>query len=212
MKFKELYLENKEHRYNTITRVKKENITLEMNPVKKIQDNWIILLGILVVIIGFLLINFNSKVFGISLVLIAFLVCVFIFGNKATIKCDKNTLDIKQGFQHNKIPYANLKSVFIGRATELFLVVPMYSYNIVIRYEDNFSLLRELEFSLMCADEEDVKNFISNFEVDKKINPRFITFEKRKFWGKLITSIIAAIIMIAIIMYIFRDVNWSNLI
>ena len=51
-----------------------------------------------------------------------------------------------------------------------------------------------------------------NFEIDKKINPRFITFEKRKFWGKLITSIIAAIIMIAIIMYIFRDVNWSNLI
>ena len=82
MKLKELYLENKEHRYNTITRVKKENITLEMNPVKKIQDNWIILLGILVVIIGFLLINFNSKVFGISLVLIAFLVCVFILGNK----------------------------------------------------------------------------------------------------------------------------------
>ena len=35
MKLKELYLENKEHRYNTITRVKKENITLEMNPVKK---------------------------------------------------------------------------------------------------------------------------------------------------------------------------------
>ena len=28
MKLKELYLENKEHRYNTITRVKKENITL----------------------------------------------------------------------------------------------------------------------------------------------------------------------------------------
>ena len=51
MKLKELYLENKEHRYNTITRVKKENITLEMDPVKKIQDNWIILLGILVVII-----------------------------------------------------------------------------------------------------------------------------------------------------------------
>ena len=44
MKLKELYLENKEHRYNTITRVKKENITLEMNPVKKIQDKWIILL------------------------------------------------------------------------------------------------------------------------------------------------------------------------
>ncbi|CDA30872.1 unknown [Clostridium sp. CAG:492] len=88
----------------------------------------------------------------------------------------------------------------------------MYSYNIVIRYEDNFSLLRELEFSLMCADEEDVKTFISNFEVDQTVSQRFVTFEKRKFWGKLAVSIIAAIIMIAIIMYIFRDVNWSNLI
>lgn len=212
MKLKDLYLENTNHRYNNVTRVKKENIILKMNPIKKIQENWIVLLGILVVIIGFLIVNFNARVFTISLILIAFLVCVFIFGNKATIKCDKNMLDIKQGFQHNRIPYSNLKSVFIGRAAELFLFIPMYSYNIVIRYEDNFSLLRELEFSLMCADEEDVKTFISNFEVDQTVSQRFVTFEKRKFWGKLAVSIIAAIIMIAIIMYIFRDVNWSNLI
>ena len=212
MKLKELYLENKEHRYNTITRVKKENITLEMNPVKKIQDNWIILLGILVVIIGFLLINFNSKVFGISLVLIAFLVCVFIFGNKATIKCDKNTLDIKQGFQHNKIPYANLKSVFIGRATELFLVVPMYSYNIVIRYEDNISFIHELQFSLFCANEDDVKKFIENFEFDDNINQRFIQFERKKILLKIISAILTIAIMIFIFFYFISDSNISNII
>ena len=69
MKLKDLYLENTNHRYNNVTRVKKENIILKMNPIKKIQENWIVLLGILVVIIGFLIMNFNARVFIISLIL-----------------------------------------------------------------------------------------------------------------------------------------------
>ena len=212
MKFKEIFLENKDRRYRNIAKVKKENMTLVIDPIRKIKENWIVLLGILVVIIGFLLINFNSKIFLVSLALIAFLVVVYIFGNKAILKCDKDSLYIKQGFQENKIPYSKIKTVFISRATELMLFIPTYSYNIIIRSEDNFSFIRELNFSLMCADEDEVKEFIENFEIENKINQRIVKFEKRKFWGKLITSIIAAIIMIAIIMYIFRDVNWSNLI
>ena len=83
MRFKEIFLENKDRRYCNITKVKKENMTLSINPIRKLKENWIVLLGILVVIIGFLLINFNSKIFLVSLVLIAFLVVVYIFGNKA---------------------------------------------------------------------------------------------------------------------------------
>ena len=212
MKFKEIFLENKDRRYRNIAKVKKENMTLVIDPIRKIKENWIVLLGILVVIIGFLLINFNSKIFLVSLALIAFLVVVYIFWNKAILKCDKDSLYIKQGFQENKIPYSKIKTVFISRATELMLFIPTYSYNIIIRYEDNFSFIRELNFSLMCADEDEVKEFIENFEIENKINQRIVKFEKRKFIGKLLTFIITIIAVVFIFMYVYRYINFDNLI
>lgn len=212
MKFKEIFLENKDRRYRNIAKVKKENMTLVIDPIRKIKENWIVLLGILVVIIGFLLINFNSKIFLVSLALIAFLVVVYIFGNKAILKCDKDLLYIKQGFQENKIPYSKIKTVFISRAAELMLFIPTYSYNIIIRYEDNFSFIRELNFSLMCADEDEVKEFIENFEIENKINQRIVKFEKRKFIGKLLTFIITIIAVVFIFMYVYRYINFDNLI
>ena len=212
MKFKEIFLENKDRRYCNITKVKKENMTLVIDPIRKIKENWIVLLGILVVIIGFLLINFNSKIFLVSLALIAFLVVVYIFGNKAILKCDKDLLYIKQGFQENKIPYSKIKTVFISRAAELMLFIPTYSYNIILRYEDNFSFIRELNFSLMCADEDEVKEFIENFEIENKINQRIVKFEKRKFIGKLLTFIITIIAVVFIFMYVYRYINFDNLI
>ena len=212
MRFKEIFLENKDRRYCNITKVKKENMTLVIDPIRKIKENWIVLLGILVVIIGFLLINFNSKIFLVSLALTAFLVVVYIFGNKAILKCDKDLLYIKQGFQENKIPYSKIKTVFISRAAELMLFIPTYSYNIIIRYEDNFSFIRELNFSLMCADEDEVKEFIENFEIENKINQRIVKFEKRKFIGKLLTFIITIIAVVFIFMYVYRYINFDNLI
>ena len=212
MRFKEIFLENKDRRYCNITKVKKENMTLVIDPIRKIKENWIVLLGILVVIIGFLLINFNSKIFLVSLALIAFLVVVYIFGNKAILKCDKDLLYIKQGFQENKIPYSKIKTVFISRAAELMLFIPTYRYNIIIRYEDNFSFIRELNFSLMCADEDEVKEFIENFEIENKINQRIVKFEKRKFIGKLLTFIITIIAVVFIFMYVYRYINFDNLI
>jgi len=212
MRFKEIFLENKDRRYCNITKVKKENMTLSINPIRKLKENWIVLLGILVVIIGFLLINFNLKIFLVSLVLIAFLVVVYIFGNKAILKCDKKSLYIKQGFQENKIPYSKIKTVFISRAAELMLFVPTYSYNIIIRYEDNFSFIRELNFSLMCADENEVKEFIENFEIDQKIDQRIVKFEKRKFIGRLLTFVITIIAVVFMFMYVYRYINFDNLI
>lgn len=212
MRFKEIFLENKDRRYCNITKVKKENMTLSINPIRKLKENWIVLLGILVVIIGFLLINFNSKIFLVSLVLIAFFVVVYIFGNKAILKCDKESLYIKQGFQENKIPYSKIKTVFISRTAELMLFVPTYSYNIIIRYEDNFSFIRELNFSLMCADENEVKEFIENFEVDQKIDQRIVKFEKRKFIGRLLTFVITIIAVVFMFMYVYRYINFDNLI
>lgn len=212
MSLKEIFLENANRRYNSVKKVKKENMTLKMDPIKKIKDNWIVLLGILVVIIGLLLIGFNMNMFLLCLGLIFVFVIVFIFGNKAILTCDKNTLNIKQGFQQSAIPYTNLKTVFIGRAATLFLIFPMYSYNIIIRYEDNFSFIRELQFSLLCADEEDVEKFISNFEIEKDANPRYIKYEKKRRILKIVSGVITFLLAVALFWYLFRDINWNNLI
>lgn len=212
MSLKEIFLENKDRRYYNVSRVKKENMTLVVDPVKKLKENWIVLLGIFVVIIGFLLINFNIKILEISMALIAFFVVVFIYGNKAILKCDKNSLNIQQGFQKNKIPYSKVKGVFIARAIDLMLFIPTYNYNIIIRYEDPFSFIRELNFSLMCADEDEVKKFIENFEINKTVDPKIVKFEKRKLIWKILTSIGTLILVIFVCMYFFRYINFDNLI
>lgn len=212
MDLKSLFVENNKNRYKNIKRVKKENISLIINPIGKIKENWIILLGIFVVIIGFLLINFNSKIFSIALALLITTLIVFVYGNKTNITCDKNTLNIKQGFQFNKIPYSNLKNIFIGRSTKLLLFLPIYNYNIVIRYEDNISFIHELQFSLFCANEDDVKKFIENFEFDDNINQRFIQFERKKILLKIISAILTIAIMIFIFFYFISDSNISNII
>lgn len=212
MSLKEIFLENKDRRYYNVSRVKKENMTLVVDPVKKLKENWIVLLGIFVVIIGFLLINFNMKILGISMALIAFFVVVFIYGNKAILKCDKNSLNIQQGFQKNKIPYSKVKGVFIARAIDLMLFIPTYNYNIIIRYEDPFSFIRELNFSLMCADEDEVKKFIENFEINKTVDQKIVKFEKRKLIWKILTSIGTLILVIFVCMYFFRYINFDNLI
>lgn len=212
MSLKEIFLENKDRRYYNVSRVKKENMTLVVDPVKKLKENWIVLLGIFVVIIGFLLINFNMKILEISMALIAFFVVVFIYGNKAILKCDKNSLNIQQGFQKNKIPYSKVKGVFIARAIDLMLFIPTYNYNIIIRYEDPFSFIRELNFSLLCADEDEVKKFIENFEINKIVDQKIVKFEKRKLIWKILISIGNLILVIFVCMYFFRYINFDNLI
>ena len=39
MRFKEIFLENKDRRYCNITKVKKENMTLVIDPIRKIKEN-----------------------------------------------------------------------------------------------------------------------------------------------------------------------------
>ena len=66
MDLKELYLKQKNQRYNSVTNVLKSDVKLEMNPVNTLKKNWIVLLVILVLVIGFLLLNFNLKYFNLN--------------------------------------------------------------------------------------------------------------------------------------------------
>lgn len=206
MKLKEIYLENQARRYSSVDKIKKENIKLEMNPIKKIKSNWILLLAFLVAIIAILLLDFKPKYFITSLFLIFALVIVFIFGNKATLICDKNTLNVKQGFQKVDIPYDRLRNVYIGKVNGVIFFLPAITYNIVIRYEDNFSFLRELEFSLFCANAQEVNNFINNFLIEEKVEERYVQFEKRKFGRRLLSSLLTIALFIILLIYFFQNV------
>ncbi|MBO5349886.1 MAG: hypothetical protein J6A89_08765 [Clostridia bacterium] len=203
MKLKEIYSANQERRYKSVTKIKKEDVKLEMNPYKKIKENWILLLIFLIIIIAIFLIDFNQKIFFASIILGGLLVLTFIFGNKSILVCDKNTLNIKQGFQKVNIPYANLKNVYIGRVAGTLFFLPSKAYNIVIRYQDNFSFLREIEFSLLCANAEDVNEFINNFLIDDTIQERYVKYERRKLIFKILGSIASIALFIIIFMYFF---------
>ena len=203
MKLKDYYLTHKNLRYNDIIKVKKENVKLEMNPVKTLKNNWIILLAIIVATVGLLLLKFNLTYLLISLGLIAVFVLLFIYGNGTKISCENGSVYVKQGVQSNIIPYQKLRSVYVARATDWIIIFPVYTYKLIIRYEDNFSFLRELEFPLLCAELEDIIAFVDNFYVNEEIAQRYIKFEKTKFWRRFIIAIISVIATIAIFYYLY---------
>lgn len=214
MKLKEIYVKNKNRRFNYITKVKKENLKLEINPIQSLKSNWIMILALIIGVIAILLIDFNPKFFIASLVLIGIIIAVFIFGNKSLIFCDKDLLTIKQGFQTVNVPYNNLRNVYIGKVNGLLFFLPAFTYNIIIRYEDNFGFLRELEFSLLCADEQDVENFINNFEVNEQIEERCVKFERRKFAKKILYALSTIIVFIIIALYFIprSGINFNQII
>lgn len=205
MKLKEFYLANKNLRYNDIIKLKKEDIKLEMNPIRTLKNNWIILLLLIVAVVGLLLLNFNLTYLIVSLALIAIFVLLFIYGNGTKLSCENGSLYVKQGVQSNIIPYKKLRSVYVARATDWLVLFPVYTYKLIIRYEDNFSFLRELEFPLLCAELDDIIKFVDNFYVNEEILQRYVKYEKSKFWRRFITAAISVIAAIAIFYYLYAS-------
>ena len=202
MKLKELYLKNQDRRYSAVESVKKDNVKLEMKPLLTMKKNIVWLLLMLVIVIGLLLLHFDLKYFLVSMMLIGILVLVFIFGNKSSLTCCKDCLNVKQGVQNLNIPYENLRNVYIGRVSGLLFFLPAFNYNIVVRYEDNFSFLRELEFSLLCSDHNEVEKFINNFEVANIVEQRYVAFEKRKFLRRTLGGALTFILAVLLTIYV----------
>ena len=202
MKLKELYESSQKRRFSTVKGVKEENLTLQMKPMKRIKESIWVLLLIIAAVVGLLLINFNLNTFMVSLALVAIMILLFIYGNKATLHCDKDSLSVKQGFQNVKIPYNNLKNVYIGRVSGMLFFMPAFNYNIVVRFQDNFSFLRELEFSLLCSDEKEVEKFLNNFEIEEQTEERYVAYEKKKVLSKIASFVFTLIIAIIVAIYI----------
>ncbi len=203
MDYKELFNKSVDRRYSDITGIKQENVTVTSNPIKKIKENWIIALAIVAVFIGFMLINFNLKYFLVCLALIAVFLILFIIGNKYSILCDKNNLNIKQNFQNIHIPYKSVKNVYIARTVRGVIV---HSYVLVIRCEDQLSLLREFEFPLLCANIDDISKFINNFEIANVKDEDVIQRDKRRSLKRIVENIFTFFVLIVIIIW-FLSIN-----
>ncbi|MBR2743969.1 MAG: hypothetical protein IKE01_01555 [Clostridia bacterium] len=200
MKFKELCVNTQERRYTEISGIKEQNIKLEGKPIKKVKENWIIVLAILALTIGLLLINFKLKFFLICIGLIAGLIALFIFGNIFCVTCDKDFIIIKQGVQNIRVPYDKVKNVFISKTSRWTIYK---TYVLVVRCEDNMSFLREFEFPLLCSDVEEVSKFINNFKLATGSSSRYVQFEKRKSLRKIIENIATVVCVAIILWYMF---------
>lgn len=200
MNYKELCIKTEKNRYSDIEGIKNEKVVLEGKPLKKIKENWIIMLLIIAVTIGFLLIKFNIIYFLICIALILFFIMLFIYGNTYTITCNKEDIHIKQGLQKFNIPYKSIKNVYISKTAGLTV---LRTYVLVVRCEDNLKLLREFEFPLLCTNYEQVSNFINNFIIKNERNEKYFIYEKRRSLRRIIENIFTVFAVIIIILFMF---------
>ena len=200
MNYKELCKKTENNRYSEIAGIKNEKVILEGKPLKKIKDNWIIMLLIIAVTVGFLLIKFNIVYFLICIALLVFFVMLFIYGNTYTITCNKDDIHIKQGLQKFNIPYKSIKNVYISKTAGLTF---LRTYVLVVRCEDSLKLLREFEFPLLCTNYEQVSNFINNFIIKNERNEKYLIYEKRRSLRRIIENIFTAFAVIIIILFMF---------
>lgn len=198
MDYKELLINSINRRYADINGIKEANIFLESKPLKKIKDNWIITLAIVAAFVGLMLINFNIKYFLICSALIAVFVVLFIFGNKYLVKCEKDCINIKQNFQNIHIPYNKVKNVYVAKTIRGIVV---RSYVLVIRCEDNLSLLRDFEFPLLCAGIEDVAKFVNNFNIAEGKDEIAVKRDKRRSLKRIMENIFSFVCLIIIVWF-----------
>ena len=196
MSLKELCANSQDRRYSDITGIIDVDVEIAGKPIKKIKDNWIVLLSILAIFIG-LLLNISLKYFAICMGLLCLFVILFIYGNTYRVTCKKDSIRIKQNFQNIDIPYKSIKNVFISKTSKMPF---SNTYVLVIRCEDNLLLLREFEFSLFCADVDEITKFINNFKITNDTCQKYIIFEKRKSLRRIFENLFT-VFLIAIILW-----------
>ena len=207
MELKKFFLSNRNRAFEPVVSIKDKTMGFKASPIKVIKKNWIaclvVSIAVIIVIFSSLRLKYALAAVGLTCLFIA----IFIYGNSVEIFCDEKYLNIKQGFVKNRFLYENLRNVYIGRVTTFILFFPVHTYNIIFRFEDNFKFLREFEFSVLCADKEDVIKFVENFETSKTIEERFVKYEKRKFWRGFISGAISFVIVGTLVLYFLKMVS-----
>lgn len=185
MNYKELYKANIDRMYCDITGIKEANVRAESHPLQTIRDNWIILLGALAVIVGFLLVSFNLQNFLLVMAFIVLFLALYAIGNKFSVECSKNELKINQHFQNINLPYQSIKNVYVARTPGSILK----TYVLVVRCVDKLSLIREFEFPLLCCNAEQISKFVNNFKIGGESSAETIKQERRRSLKQIVNTL-----------------------
>lgn len=200
MKLKEIYKKNLYRKYCNVKNTNGKEIEIKSLPIEAIKKNKYTILIISLIIILILLLTFHNtlKTFFIVLAFFAFMIVTAFYFNNYSIKSKKNMLELRWNFQKFDLPYERLKGVFLSRDINGLDVIPIPTYNIVIRYIDNFNFIKELIFPATFLDPETLDEFIDNFITENKKAEDCIKFEKYKKL-KMIGKILGFLLLFSVI-------------
>ena len=209
MKLKEIYKENLGRKYRNVIDTKGNNVQINSSPIKIFKEHkYPIITGILLVILLILLaFRNNLDIFLVVLAFLAFFVGLSIYFNNYKIECKKDILCLKWNLQKFELPYTHLKSIFLSKELNTLEILPVVSYNIIIRYIDNLNFIRELSFPAALLQPEEISNFLDNFIIEEEEAEDCVKFEKYKRIKNILKligySIVVILIVIAVVFYFF---------
>ncbi len=204
LKWKDIYNSNKQRKYNEIIGIKSENVELESNSFKTLKKRkYIIIISILVIIL-LLVWTFRRDIKMLFVVLAFFGIAsigFFVF-NYFKLRCEKDGLYVRFGFQEGKFPYNRVKNVYLSRFNDYNFFIPTKKiYSVVIRYTDSFDRLKELSFPNYFLTPEDTEKFLSNFDIKEAEEGRYVQYERIKLFkllGKIFVFVFFALLVLGV--------------
>ena len=125
----------------------------------------------------------------------------FVF-NYFKLRCEKDGLYVRFGFQEGKFPYNRVKNVYLSRFNDYNFFIPTKKiYSVVIRYTDNFDRLKELSFPNYFLTPEDTEKFLSNFDIKEAEEGRYVQYERIKLFkllGKIFVFVFFALLVLGV--------------
>ena len=205
MKLKDIYRENLERKYRNVINTKGKEAELKSIPLDAVKKHKYVIIIISLITILIILFSFRNNIntFFIVLGFLIFMGLTAFYFNNYSMQCKKDVLSLKWNFQKFDLPYSHLKSIFLSRDFSGLQVLPMMTYNIVIRYIDNLNFIKELTFPASLLQPEELKEFLDNFiieEIDAEDCKKFERFKKIKSAIKVLGFIVFAI-LVGIIIY-----------
>jgi len=201
MKWRTLYKENVNRRYNEINQIVNENATLHSNPIKRIKENKFVYLTVTLIVLAILAFAFWGTSISIFFIVIAFFAVMFgliLYFDSYKMICTKDGLYVKFGFQETMLPYGILKNAYIDKKNDYTFGVPLRDYNITLRYSDALGFLKELTFPTYFLKIEETKKFLENFIIDNKNSEDSVQYEK----GKILKNILRGLLFIGFVVFI----------
>lgn len=200
MKLNEIYKKNINRRYCNVIDTKGKEIEIKSLPLESIKKNkyTVILISLIIVLVLLLTFHNNIKTFFVVIAFFIFMILTAFYFNNYSIKSKKDQLELRWNFQKFELPYNRLKGIFISREINGLDIVPIPTYNVVVRYVDNLNFIKELVFPAKFVDTEKLDEFIDNFIIENKKAEDCIKFEKYKKI-KMIGKILGVVLLFSII-------------